>query len=86
MVFEKGAGPVEFVVVFEYGPELEPDCKQAMLKPSKNLPAIEAAGIVLLYATIVSMAHWSCTSDHHFVVDAMQAVVQRSVTSSVVQR
>ena len=74
---------------FEYGAEvleLGPDCKQAILKPSKNLPTIESAGIILPYAAILSVVHLFCTSDHHFAVDAMQSEVQRSVTFSVVQR
>lgn len=74
---------------FEYGPEpaeLESGVKQAMFKPSENLPATDSAGIILPYAAIVSVAHLSCTSDHHFAVDAMQAVVQRLVTLSAVQR
>lgn len=66
--------------------EFELGCKQAMLKPSKNLPAIDSAGIILPYAAIFSMAHLSCTSDHHFAVDVTQAGVQRFVTFSVVQR
>lgn len=76
-------------LAFEYDPELlelESDCKQAMFKPSKNLLAIDSAGIILPCAAIVSVAHLFCTSDHQFAVDVMQAAVQRFVTLSVVQR
>ena len=66
--------------------ELMSDCKQAILKPSKNLPVIVSAGTILPYAAISSAAHLVCTSDHHLAVDAMQAGVQRSVTFSIVQR
>lgn len=102
LVFEKGGELVGLELEFVYGPEVtglelefgyspevvesELDCRQAMLKPSKNLPAIESAGIILPYAAMVSMAHLSCTCDHQFAVDAMQVVVQRSVTFSVDQR
>ena len=102
LVFEKGGELVGLELEFVYGPELmglelefgyspeiadsELDCRQAMLKPSKNLPAIESAGIILPYAAMVSIAHLSCTCDHQLAVDAMQVVVQRSVTFSVDQR
>ena len=88
-MFEKGAEPVGTVPGFEYGPELlelELGCKHAIFMPSLNLPAIESAGIILPNATIVSMAHLSCTCDHQFEVDLMQSVVQRSVRFSAVQR
>ena len=100
--FEYGLGSVELELVFEYGAEpeevalpfpegswvaeLDPEFKHAMFKPSKNLPAIVSAGIILPYAAMVSVAHLSCTSDHHFWVDWTQSAVQRSVTLSVVQR
>ena len=71
-----GAEPLELVL----------GCKQAMLKPSKNLPAIVSAGIILPYAAILSVAHLPCTSDHHFNVEAIHIGVQRSVRFSVVQR
>ena len=81
-------------VVFAKGPELldaellelMSDCKQAILKPSMNLPVIVSAGTILPYAAILSVAHLVCTFDHHFEVDTMQAGVQRSVTFSIVQR
>ncbi len=100
--FEYGPGPVELELVFEYGAEreefvlpffegswvmeLDPDLKHAMFKPLENLPAIVSAGIILPYAAMVSIAHLSCTSDHHCWADWTQTVVQRSVTLSVVQR
>ena len=92
--FEYGAELVGAEVVFAKGAELldtellelMSDCKQAIPKPSKNLPAIVSAGTILPYAAISSPAHLVCTPDHHFAVDMMQAGVQRSVTFSVVQR
>lgn len=80
-MFEGGAEPVG-AELFEF----ELGCKQAILKPSKYLPAMDSAGIILPYAAIFSMVHLSCTSDHHSAVDVTQAGVQRSVTFSVVQR
>ena len=80
-MFEDGAEPIGAEIL-----EFELDCKQAMLKPSKNLPAMDSAGIILPYAAMLSMVHLPCTSDHHVAVDATQAGVQRSVTFSVVQR
>lgn len=63
-----------------------PDLRHAMFKPSKNLPAIDSAGINLPYAVMVSISHLSCTSNHHFWDEWMQSAVQRPVTFSVVQR
>lgn len=87
--FEYAAEPVELELPFPEVPwavELDPELRHAMFKPSKNLPAIDSAGIILPYAAMVSIAHLSCTSDHHVWVDWTQSAVQRSVTFSVVQR
>ena len=90
---EWGAEPVELALELELpfsdgteAVELDPDLRHAMFKPSENLPAIDSAGISLPYAAMVSRAHLSCTSDHHFWDDWMQSAVQRSITFSVVQR
>lgn len=50
VAFANGAEAVGTELWVEYGSELlefELDCKQAMLKPSKNLPTIDSAGVIL---------------------------------------
>lgn len=82
LTFEYGAELVRFALEFEGEVELvefelafpespgtvgpDPDLRHAILKPSKNLPTTDSAGIILPYAVIVSIAHLFWTSDHHF--------------------